>query len=78
MNITTTHIGGGHFEFTSPLNPGNTFVLSQTSKIIPYFEKFLIDEQFDLLIEIGTYKGGLTILLDEIKKVTTLKSIYIQ
>jgi cephalosporin hydroxylase len=73
MNITTTHIGGGHFEFTTLSNPGNTFVLSQMPKIIPYFEKFLIDEQFDLIIEIGTYKGGLTVLLDEIKQNNNLK-----
>lgn len=73
MNIIVTNTGAGHFEFTTPTDPTNTYTLSQMTEIIPYFEKFLVEEQFDAVIEIGTYKGGLTILLDEIKKSNNLK-----
>jgi cephalosporin hydroxylase len=75
MNTTViiTNTRKGHFEFIIPSSTGTTFALSQMTDIIPYFEKFLIDEQFDTIIEIGTYKGGFTILLDEIKQSNKLK-----
>lgn len=68
MSIEITNSSAGHFEFTTEKNPGNIFILSQMSNVGHYFEKFLIEEQFDTIVEIGTYKGGLSILLDEIKQ----------
>lgn len=74
MGIQITETGAGYFQFKTQLEPDSTFVLSQMDNIIDYFEKFLIKEQFDVLVEIGTYKGGLTILLDEIKQSHKLKT----
>lgn len=73
MNITITDTGEGHFEFLTSTDPTNTYSLSQMTEIVSYFEKFLTEEQFDTVIEIGTYKGGLAILLDEIKQINNLK-----
>lgn len=73
MNIKIVDSGAGYFQFSTAANPGVVFVPSQMTAIVEYFEKFLVEEQFDTVVEIGTYKGGLTIVLDEIKQKHGLK-----
>ncbi len=45
----------------------------QVDNIKEYFEKFLIEENFDLIIEIGTSFAGLTYIIDDIRKENGLK-----
>jgi len=73
ININKVAIGAGYFNFQVPSAEGKTFIASQVSIVEEYFEPFLIREDFDIVIEIGTFKGGLTILLDEIRKQNNLK-----
>lgn len=45
----------------------------QVPNIKDYFEKLLIEENFDTIIEIGTSLGGLTYIIDDIIKDNNLK-----
>lgn len=67
MNLNIIDQGGGHFEFISAFD-NKTYSASQRIEIANRFEQFLIDEKFDIIIEIGTFKGGTTIVLDDIRK----------
>jgi hypothetical protein len=58
---------GGGFGFTIK-NSKEEWIASQMFIVIDYFEKLMIDKKFDEVIEIGTNKGGLTIILNEIKR----------
>jgi cephalosporin hydroxylase len=71
--IIKTDVGNGHFSYTLPKKSKSSYTLSQVPDIAEYFEPFLVRQNFDIVLEIGTYKGGLTILLDVIKKVNKLK-----
>ena len=46
---------------------------SQVNGIQNIFKEFLIKEDFDVVIEIGTLFGGLTYILDDIRKENNLK-----
>lgn len=72
--IIKTWSGAGGFSFTTEKTPNKTFTLSQMTTVDDYFEQFLIKEKFDEIVEIGTYKGGLCILFDEIKQKHNLQS----
>jgi cephalosporin hydroxylase len=48
---------------------------SQVDYIKEYFENFLVQEKFDLIIEIGTALAGLTYILDDIRKENKLNCI---
>lgn len=44
----------------------------QVPNIKSFFEKLLIEENFDIIIELGTSFGGLTYILDDIVKENNL------
>ena len=44
----------------------------QVSNIKSYFEKLLMEEKFDIIVELGTSLGGLTYILDDIVKENNL------
>ena len=48
---------------------------SQVDNVEIYFEKLLLEEKFDLIIEIGTSLAGLTYILDDIKKKNDLNKV---
>jgi hypothetical protein len=73
MDIQILNSSAGHFEFSTQSEPNNVYVLSQMTNVGTYFEKFLVEQQFDTIVEVGTYKGGLAILLDEVKQKHSLK-----
>jgi cephalosporin hydroxylase len=72
MNLTIIDQGAGHFEFISKFD-NKPYSASQRTEIASRFEQFLINEKFDIVIEIGTFKGGTTIVLDDIRKHNDLK-----
>lgn len=41
-------------------------IAAQTPNVVPLFKSFLLSENFDIIIELGTYKGGLTLFLSDI------------
>jgi cephalosporin hydroxylase len=67
MNLNVTNGSPGHFEFKSDFD-SQTYSASQMLAIVDSFKEFLIREQFDILIELGTFKGGTTIILDDLRK----------
>ncbi len=56
----------GHFLYD------NKHTTQQVSDIKLYFEKLLVTENFDVIIELGTSFGGLTYILDDIVKENNL------
>ena len=72
MNLNIINQGEGHFEFISNFDT-KSYSASQRIEIADRFEQFLINEDFDIVIEIGTFKGGTTIVLDDIRKHNNLK-----
>jgi hypothetical protein len=71
MNINVTNRSAGHFEFKSDFDQ-RTYSASQMLEIIGHFKDFLMRQQFDILIELGTFKGGTTIILDDLRKTYNL------
>ena len=67
MNINIKLKRSDRFHFTLD-NNNLTYATSQKVEIIEYFSKLLLEENFDYIIELGTHKGGFSIILDEIKK----------
>ena len=63
----------GSFEFQL-LNSDKIYKASQKSDIISYFCNFLNKESFDIIIELGTFTGGLSIVLNEIIKKNQFKT----
>ena len=51
----------------------NLHTTQQVPFIKEYFEKLLIDQQFDTILEIGTSLAGLTYIIDDICKENNLK-----
>ncbi len=65
IQIKSTCAGG--FVFSTD-DPHIEYSASQKSNVIDKFDSLLSTELFDNIVEIGTYQGGLTIILDAIKK----------
>ena len=69
IKINSVCAGGASFSLNdSPIE----YCMSQKIEVIEYFTKFLINENFTHIIELGTYKGGFAILLDKIKNESNL------
>ena len=72
MDLNIIAQGPGHFEFISNFD-NKSYGASQRMEIANRFEQFLVNEKFDIIVEIGTFKGGTTIVLDDIRKHNDLK-----
>jgi cephalosporin hydroxylase len=63
MNIVAQ--SPGHFEFRSDFDSKN-YSASQMIGVWNYFRTFLLQESFDAIIELGTFKGGTTIMVNDL------------
>ena len=59
----------GHFQYNG------IHTTQQVPNIKSYFESLLKEENFDVIIEIGTSFGGLTQIIDDIIKENNLKQV---